>query len=367
MSPTEHTSTAEGGRSASTVAPEPEPERSGKRRTLLERAGTIAARAGREEGGRGRRGVIARAVVIVLVIGSMIGFVITQWDRLPDFDWRFEPGWLALAVPCVAAFYLLHAEGWRAIVHGLGEGLAGRDGRAVWGESILARYVPTNVLMVVVRILLAERLGVPRRVTVASMTYELGIAISAATIVGAYFVITMPVLQDIPIRYGVLLVVPAALVGLHPRVFHPIADAVLRKFGREPLPATLSFTRVAVLLAVYVVSWIAVGTGVFAFASALHPVAPEDYPYVAAAQAVAFGVAVVTLIAPSGLGPRDAALAAALAVVLPLTVATAIAIAFRLFQTAVELCFVGVVVALSRRSSRPDALGSSAAPYSSGA
>jgi glycosyltransferase 2 family protein len=333
---------------------------------VLERAGTIAARVGREEGGPGRRGTIARAVVIVLVLGSMVGFVIAQWDRLPEFDWRFEPGWLALAVPCVAAFYLLHAEGWRAIVRGLGERVEGRDGRAVWGESILARYVPTNALMVVVRVLLAERLGIARRVTVASMAYELGIAFSAATIVGAYFVITMPILQDLPVRYGVLLVVPAALVVLHPRVFRPIADAILRKFGRDPLPATLSFTRVAVLLAVYVVSWIAVGTGVFSFASALHPVGPGEYPYVAAAQAVAFGVAVVTLVAPSGLGPRDAALATALAVVLPLTVATAIAIAFRLFQTAVELGFVGVVAAAARRSSRRVAAGRPE-PYSSGA
>ena len=345
MSSTEDTSAAERERTVSTA-----PRR---HRGLLERIGAVAAQAGRGEAGSGRRGTIARAVVVVLVIGSMVGFVVSQWDRLPDFEWRFEPGWLALAVPCVAAFYLLHAECWRAIVHGLGEPLAGREGRAAWGESILARYVPTNVLMVVVRILLAERLGVARRVTVASMFYELGIAVSAATIVGAYFVITMPILQDLPIRYGVLLVVPAVLIGLHPRVFHPLADAVLRRFGREPLPATLSFARVTLLLAVYVVSWVAVGTGVFAFASALHPVAPDDYPFVAAAQAVAFGVAVVTLISPSGLGPRDAALAAALAVVLPLTVATAIAIAFRLFQTAVELCFVGVVAAMARRSRRP--------------
>jgi hypothetical protein len=355
MSSTEH-STAE-------RPPPASEDRDG--RTLLERVGSIAAQAGREERGRGRRGTIARAVVVVLVIGSMVGFVIAQWDRLPEFEWRFEPGWLALAAPCVAAFYLLHAEGWRAIVRGLGERLPGREGRAVWGESILARYVPTNVLMVVVRILLAERLGIARRVTVASMAYELGIAFSSATMVGAYFVITMPLLEDLPIRYGVLLVVPAALIGLHPRVFHPIADAILRKFGREPLPATLSFTRVVVLLAVYVVSWIAVGTGVFAFSSALHPVAPGNYPFVAAAQAVAFCVAVVTLVSPSGLGPRDAALATALAVVLPFTVATAIAIAFRLFQTAVELCFVGLVAAVARRSSGPAVRR--AEPYSSGA
>lgn len=325
--------------------------------TLLERAGATAARVGREGGGGGRGALALRWAIVVLVLGFLVGFVLAQWDRLPEFAWRFEPGWLLLAAACVAVFYLSHAEGWRAIVNGLGARVEGRDGRAVWGKSILARYVPTNALMVVARVLLGERLGVARRVSVASMTYELGLAFSAAMVVGAYFVITMPILRDQPVRYAVLVVVPLALVVLHPRVFRPLADAILRRFGREPLPATLDFGRVCALLVLYVFSWVAVGTGVFAFVSALHPVAAGDYPYVAAGQAVAFGVAVVTLLAPSGLGPRDAALAAALAVVLPLTVATAVAIAFRLFQTAVELAFVAVVTALAkRRAAKPAAV-----------
>jgi glycosyltransferase 2 family protein len=59
-------------------------------------------------------------------------------------------------------------------------------------------------------------------------------------------------------------------------------------------------------------------------------------------------VAVLTFIVPSGLGTRDAALAIAIAAVLPNAVATAIAVAFRIFQTLVELVYVGLVTALAR-------------------
>lgn len=315
----------------------------GRAPTVLERAGTAAAEIGRGETRRPRRRAVLRWVFVVLVLGFLVGFVVTQWDQLPNFDWRFRPGWLAVAVTGVTLFYVIHAEAWRAIVRGLGADLGGTSARAVWGKSILARYVPTNALMVVGRVMMAERLGLGRRVCVASMFYELGLALCAAMLVGAYFVITMPALEDVAARYAVLLVVPAVLVALHPRVFRWGADLAMRKLGRDPLPSTLSTARVALLLVVYLVSWVAVGTGVFAFASALHPLDVKDFPYVAAAQAVAFGVAVVTFIAPSGLGTRDAALAAALAVVLPLAVAGAIAVAFRLFQTAVELGFVGAV------------------------
>lgn len=329
--------------------------------TLLERAGSVAANVGRDDGGRSRWQSVARWVLIALVVAFLGFFLASQWDRLPQFDWRFSPGWLAVGAVAVAAFYVIQAQAWLAIVRGLGARIDPHAGRSIWGKSLVARYVPTNALMVVGRVLMVERHGVGRRVCMASIVYELGLAIAGATLVAAYFVITMPALADVPARYAVLAVVPAVLIGLHPSVFERVARAVLRKLGREPLAAVLSPARVFTLLGVYVLSWIAVGSGVFAFASAIHPVGAEEFPYVASAQAVAFGVAVATVVSPSGLGPRDAALAIALAVVLPLAVATAIAIAFRIFQTVVELAFVGAMVWVARRGGHePPAAGTHA-------
>ena len=289
-----------------------------------------------------------QAALVLLIFGFLIGFVVTQWNRLPDFDWRFRPGWLVLSVAAVAGFYVLQGELWRGILHDLGEDLDGRRGRAVWGKSLVARYVPTNALMVVGRVVMAERCGVQKRVCLASMVYELGLAVATAVMVGAYFVITLPRLEDQPARYAILAVIPIAVAGLHPRVFGPLGNFVLRKLGRESLPRTLPFGRILLYSLGFLVVWSFVGAGAFAFASALHHVDAGDFPYVAASYPVAFCVAVLTFIVPGGLGTRDAALATALAAVLPGAVATAIAVAFRIMQTAVELLYVGAVTLLAR-------------------
>ena len=317
--------------------------------TVLERAGSAAANIGSLGAGRPKLRAWLQYGLVALIFGFLIGFVATQWSKLPSFEWRFSPGWLALSAAAVGLFYVIQAELWRLILARLGDRLDGRRARAVWGKSLLARYVPTNALMVVGRVVLAERCGVRKRVCLASIVYELGLAVCGAVIVGAYFVITLPVLDDQPLRFAVLAVIPAALAVLHPRVFRPLANFALGKLGREALPATLPFGTVIFLVATYMVVWVIVGIGVFAFASAVHPVAIGDLPYVAASQSVAFGVAVLTFVVPSGLGTRDATLATALAVVLPAAVATAIAIGFRLFLTAIELIFVGAVAALVRR------------------
>lgn len=285
----------------------------------------------------------------VLIFGFLLFFVARQWDKLPEFEWRFEPGWLALSALATLAFYVGQGETWRLILTALGGHVPPRPARAVWGKSLLARYVPTNALMVVGRVVMAERHGVPRRICLASIVYELGLGIGTAVMVGAYFVIDLPSLEGQPARFAVLAVIPAVLACLHPRVFRPLSRFLLRKLGREPLPRTLGFGQILEFSVLYLACWAAIGVGVFAFAAALHPLDLADLPYVAAAYPVAFCVAVLTFIVPSGLGTRDAALATAMAAVLAGAVATAIAVAFRIFQTAVELLYVGAAAAVARR------------------
>jgi len=317
--------------------------------TLLERAGSTAAALGDVRPTHPAARFALQWGIAGLIFSFLVWFVVRQWSKLPDFDWRFSPGWLALSAAAVAGFYFLQSEYWRVILHALGQDIPSRPGRAIWGKSILARYVPTNALMVVGRVVMAERQGVSKRVCLASIVYELVLGFGTAVIVGAYFVIKLPSLQDQPARWAILAVIPIVLTVLHPRVFGPLANFGLRKLGREPLPQTLPFGRVLEIAVLYMISWGMIGLGVFAFASALQSIDLSDFPYIAAAYPVAFCVAVLTFVVPSGLGTRDAALATAMTAALTGTVATAIAVGFRIFQTAIELLYVAVVVGLGRR------------------
>ena len=316
--------------------------------TLLERAGETAAGIGSLGAGspRVRRGI--EGLIIVLIAGFLTAFVVTQWSRLPDYDWEFRPLWLVVAGAALLFFYALQCEAWLWILRALGERLDSRPGRSIWGRSLIARYVPTNALMVVGRVVMAERRGVSKRACLASIVYEAGFAIATAVIAGSYFVITLPGLEDQPARYAIVALIPLALMMLHPRVFHPLANFGLRKLGRPTLSAALPAGRAARFVLVYALSWLAVGLGLVAFAASLHPLDSGDIAYAAAAYPVAFCVAVLTFVVPGGLGTRDAALALSLAAVLPGAVATAIAVGFRIFQTAIELMYVAVLTALGR-------------------
>jgi len=201
-------------------------------------------------------------------------------------------------------------------------------------------------------LLLSERAGVPRRTTLASLVYEQAISAAAAVAVGSYFFISHPDLQDQPLRWAVLIVVPAAVLILQPRVFAPLANRLLAAFGREPLPATMPLRGVLAMLAFYAFNWCLAGVGVYLVTRSVRFIPLEDLPIVGSAQAIGYVAALITLVAPAGLGVRDAAFAWTVKVALPsrsFAVGSLIAIVVRAVLTCVEVVYAAAVTGLARR------------------
>jgi hypothetical protein len=201
-------------------------------------------------------------------------------------------------------------------------------------------------------VLLSERAGVPRRITIASIVYEQAISATSAVVVAAYFIISHPDLQGQPLRWAVLLLIPAAIALLHPRVFGPLANRAMKAFGREPLPAVISLRGVLALLVFYSLNWGVVALGIYCVARSVTTIPFSDVLIVGSAQAVGYFAALVTLVAPAGLGVRDAAFAWAVKAATPgdsFAIGSLIAIAVRGVLTVVELLYVAAVTALGKR------------------
>jgi hypothetical protein len=322
--------------------------------TFLERIGAAGASAA-SLGGRQTR--FQRALMIglgALVVGCLAAAVASQWSKLPDIQWRFAPGWLALSLAALVVFQFVHATLWVAILGALGAPIHAMRGRAVWSLTLLARYVPTNIALAVSRMALAEREGVPKRVCGASIVYELGFTFAGAAALGAYFVVTLPDLSDEPLRWLALAAPVLSLVALDPAVFHRLADAALTRLGRATLPLSLTRLRVLGFFAAFVASFLVAGFAVYAFAEAIHGVSSDDIPTTIGAYSVGFAASVVAFVLPGGLGAREGAMAAALSPALPLGAALAVAVGIRLAQMAIEVLYAAVTPVLARRATRGD-------------
>jgi hypothetical protein len=323
-----------------------------RRQPFLHRVGEAGARFGTRPP-RSRKVRLALQVgLVVLIFGFLVLTVIDQWAEIQDEGVHFHVGWLIPAIVILPFFFVFSALGWDFILRFLGHPIGFGRAQVAWGQPLLARYVPGSVLYVLGRVLLSERAGVPRRLTIASIVYEQAISATSAIVVAAYFIVQHPDLQGETLRWAVVLLIPAAIALLHPRVFGPLANRVLNAFGREPLPAVVPLRGVVALIVYYSLNWVVVALGIYCVARSVTYIPFNDILLVGSAQAIGYFAALVTLVAPAGLGVKDAAFAWALKAALPgksFAVASLVAIAVRGVMTVGELIYVGAVTVLGRR------------------
>lgn len=286
------------------------------------------------------------ALVAVFLGRALIG----SWSEVNDYEWRFDPSYLALSVVLIFCYYAQQWGGWRLVMRSFGDPLARSESVAIWFASILGRYVPGSVAMVAGRVVMCKRRGIPARDTLASMVYENALILISALLVAAASVPFWPPFEYRAYALLLVLLAPLGLALLHPALFKKVSDAALLRLGREPLAKTLPFGRVLVLLLYYAGGWVLLGLAFTALASSVVPVEFAEIALFVGGYAFAWEVGFLSLVTPSGLGVKEGALFLVLALILPIPAALAIVVLSRLWQTLAEVVAAGVVWVFFKRS-----------------
>ena len=214
--------------------------------------------------------------------------------------------------------------------------------------------MPGNVFMFVGRAWMSHSQGLSVERVSAAMVYEQALGVGGALLAVA---VLFPFWEYRPgVTALSLIAIPVLVVLMHPRVFGPLAGWALRLLHRAPLEVTLGFRAVLGLLFLFTLDWLVAGAGAWLLARAVTGLGVDSLPLVIVAYALAYVAGMVAFFIPSGIGVREAVLTASLSKELPGGVALTWALLLRLWVTAVELVFVGLVVGvdlvLRRRSEK---------------
>jgi len=270
-------------------------------------------------GGRKAIRWVGTAIILVAVGYLFYRALSDNWEQVQEQDLGFS--WLyvlatvifALAVPVSGLL-------WGQIVNRLSPGpRAGvREAMAVHSASWLLKYIPGQVGSLVNKVVWGQKKGLSRTLIIITFIYE-NVFLQLASIIPSVVIILLTVGvvvfegNPVTLLLPVLALIPLVVV-LDRRIFHWFMALASKRILKQPLPEEyfLRTKYTALYLAEFVIPRVMNGAGFVVIAAAVMDVPPSLWLYFGAAYVLAGAIGILAVFVPSGLGVREAVIAAVL-------------------------------------------------------
>ncbi|MBI2953466.1 MAG: flippase-like domain-containing protein [Chloroflexi bacterium] len=291
-----------------------------------------------------------RTTAGLMLFVSLAAFVVllrVSWEQAAVVEWKIN--WLSLALACVVYFSGLgvSAFGWHLISSDLALGKSFRTNARIYALSNAARRLPGGIWGIGSRIYLYRLEGFSELVTSLAIAVEAAVVALSVLIAMLMLVPFAPLPEMVRSHVIALAAVGVVLVVcLHPRVLRWALNRLTSFFSKqqESSANTIATWRVLLWVGTYVIAWGIGGVLTYLVLRSLYPVPVAMLPAVMGAWFVTGAISLVVYVAPSGFGITELSLVAILSNWVPLPVATAAALAMRLFTTACEIAWALVLV-----------------------
>ena len=299
--------------------------------------------------------IAVEAVALALLIGVLAWVVRDAWRDAGDRIASASPVDLALAVAWLAAYYLFFVVGWIWILGAWGIRLPYRYALQSEMVSMLAKYIPGGVWTPAARVVAVRRAGITNTpLVLSSVLLEAGLSAVSGVLV---FLGGMAAVSGVDTDLVPLIAFGAVVtVLLHPAVFGRLAKLVFKPFAGDP-PPPLPWRTMLSLLVYYAFTWLVGGAALFFLLRSVGG-SPDlqTVAFLGGVSAVGAIVAVLAVIAPSGLGVREASMYGLLLAVVPEGAALGAIVLNRLTITIVEggLLLLGGLVFRLLGGDRPE-------------
>ncbi|MBC6456741.1 lysylphosphatidylglycerol synthase domain-containing protein [Actinomadura sp. HBU206391] len=291
---------------------------------------------------------LARAAFVLVALALCAYGLVSRWAEIGHALARLSAWTVTGALGAGLAGLGASMLAWRALLAGLGSPLPVPAAIRVMFLAQLGKYVPGSVWALVGQVELAREHDVPRRHGAGATLLAMAVTIATGCAVAA---VTLPLTSAEATRryWWLLLLAPALAACLHPRVIVALLDRTLAFARRPPVTGAVPLGAMARAAGWSLLAWCLFGAHAWLLTRSL---GDAGFFLSTGAYALAFTAGFLVVIAPGGLGAREAALVIALAPGLPGGGPLVVALASRVVLTVADLLWAAVAVALRRTAPR---------------
>lgn len=293
----------------------------------------------------------------VALIGLIFYFLGRQlydnWNLVTEHEWQLQYFNLALALAAVLVTFFVFSSVWKLIIHSLNKNVSYAKSFKIAYIANLGRYIPGKIWQMFGMIYLAKKEGITEEEAITSFGLSQLFAIPSGLLAGAVLLGLQPGgferYAGIPFfnagvfLIGALMLFFSLAVVFLPHISERVMNFFFRLARRKPITLTMHKSLAAGIYGGYFLAWCLYGLSFCIFLKGVTGDQILIFP-MAGAFVISYQIGYLALFAPGGVGPREAMMTLMLSPFFGPAVATAIAIASRLWLIVAEA--VSALIAL---------------------
>jgi uncharacterized membrane protein YbhN (UPF0104 family) len=290
-----------------------------------------------------------RALLGLVLVAAIALALYDQRDALRDGLDQVSPASLLGALLAMGVGLVFSMLSWRAVLAELGSPLPVSQAARIFFVGQVGKYLPGSVWPLVTQAQLGRRAGVPRSRMVTGGLVALAMSVATGLLAGLLCIGTLLHDQGRAYLIALLVLLPFALAGLHPRVLNAVLATALRLARRAPLDRPLSARGVLEPVLLLLACWAMFGVQSWLLVRDIGGDGVSALPLAIGSFALASTLGLLFIVAPAGAGVREAVLVIGLAPVLSTGHALTVAVLSRLVATVSDGLAAGLALLAARR------------------
>jgi len=278
-------------------------------------------------------------LLVALILFFLIRVVYRNWLQVKSFDFSFAWSSLLISILILLAYLFFRVYIWMVMLRKMEVSLSFRTCVKISFLSTMGKYLPGKVWLVLGKVYLAGKEGIPKPLALASAVLEVVLELTASIVFFLAFLTTRPEMAPLSdnLLYVLGLAVAAGLIMLHPKIFYAVINFTLRWLKKETIQEAIGYTGMIHLFGYYLLLVLVQGIAFYFFINAICFIPLSTIFGLSASVAVAGALGTLSVFAPSGLGVREGILALLLANYVVSPVAVLISLLARLWVTLGEI------------------------------
>ncbi len=288
-----------------------------------------------------KRMKVLRGIFLVLVAIFLVRYFYKNFEDIKNLDFSIRPLPFVASILFFCVYKVAEASLWHYITWVNHCAIGYHKAVKTYLFSILGKYIPGKVFMLLARIPAYQEEGVSADKVSVCFLIENGCTVLGAALLFIISILFFPIEELNQYKWTAILLIVVFFICIHPKILNFFLG-ILEKISKKKLMRIpMTYFQMLKVVLLFLLNWLVHGFGFYLLVTSIYPIPLSTCLYVSGIYALSCIIGILAIFSPSGIGVREGILVLGLQVLMDTNYCMIISIIGRLWSEVIELVLIG--------------------------